>query len=108
MSDIVERLEEHATDWDGQPMPDAEPAKGDPTAGLLREAARNIRLERTLRDNLARANTEAAAEIERLRAALREIADNDSYYGADAWDAGYEAGLRANAETAREALGDAP
>lgn len=49
MTDITERLRWHATDWDGRQMPDLEPAKGDPTAGTLREAA---------------------DEIERLRAAL--------------------------------------
>lgn len=37
--DIVERLREHATDWNGEQMPDLEPAKGDPTAGMLRHAA---------------------------------------------------------------------
>jgi hypothetical protein len=40
---IVERLREHATDWNGEQMPDLEPAKGDPTAGTLREAAALIK-----------------------------------------------------------------
>ena len=39
---LVERLREHATDWNGEQMPDLEPAKGDPTAGFLREAATTI------------------------------------------------------------------
>lgn len=42
MASLVERLREHATDWDGRQMPDAEPAKGDPTAGTLRQAADRI------------------------------------------------------------------
>jgi hypothetical protein len=37
--DLIARLREHATDWDGSQMPDLEPAKGDPTAGDLRAAA---------------------------------------------------------------------
>lgn len=41
-NDLVKRLREHATDWDGMQMPDLEPAKGDPTAGTLREAADRI------------------------------------------------------------------
>lgn len=40
---LCARLEEHATDWNGVQMPDAEPAKGDPTAGALRQAASLIR-----------------------------------------------------------------
>jgi len=40
--DLVARLREHATDWNGEQMPDGEPAKGDPTAGLMREAAAEI------------------------------------------------------------------
>ncbi len=50
--DIVQRLREHATDWDGKQMPDLEPAKGDPTAGTLRQAADEIT---TLRQQLAEA-----------------------------------------------------
>lgn len=59
MSDIVERLREHATDWNGEQMVDGEPAKGDPKAGLLRSAADLI--------------TSLRAELERKDAALREI-----------------------------------
>jgi len=36
---IEQRLRDCATDWNGEQMPDNEPAKGDPTAGTLREAA---------------------------------------------------------------------
>lgn len=43
-SDIVKRLREHATDWNGQKMADGEPAKGDPTAGFLREVANIVEL----------------------------------------------------------------
>lgn len=57
MASLVERLREHATDWDGRQMPDAEPAKGDPTAGTLRQAADRI--------------TALEAEIERLAGAWK-------------------------------------
>jgi len=43
VDELCARLEEHATDWNGVQMPDAEPAKGDPTAGALRQAASLIR-----------------------------------------------------------------
>jgi polyhydroxyalkanoate synthesis regulator phasin len=59
MTDITEKLRWHSIDWDGKQMPDLEPAKGDPTAGTMREAA---------------------DEIERLREqvlALQHIADRD-------------------------------
>ncbi len=39
IKELVKRLLEHATDWNGQQMPDLEPAKGDPTAGTVRSAA---------------------------------------------------------------------
>lgn len=58
MDDIVGRLREHAADWNGEQMPDLEPAKGDPTAGVLRHAADEI--ER-LRRELERLNTRTLA-----------------------------------------------
>ena len=39
MTDLASILRGHATDWNGEQMPDLEPAKGDPTAGLMRAAA---------------------------------------------------------------------
>ena len=39
MTTIQKWLRWCATDWNGEQMPDGEPAKGDPTAGELREAA---------------------------------------------------------------------
>lgn len=64
MSDIVERLREHATDWNGEQMPDLEPAKGDPTAGMLRHAADAIE---SLRTENARLTAERDALVEGLR-----------------------------------------
>ena len=58
--DLIERLEEHATDWDGSQMPDIEPAKGDPTAGTLRAAAARIR-------ELESANYRLTEERDRLK-----------------------------------------
>ena len=50
-TELVARLREHATDWTGEQMPDAEPAKSDPTAGTLRSAADEIeRLQAELRE----------------------------------------------------------
>jgi len=77
-NDIVQRLREHATDWNGQQMADGEPAKADPTAGFLREAADRIEaLEAEVRrlnaecerlDDGRFARAEAAeAEVERLK-----------------------------------------
>jgi hypothetical protein len=64
MSDIVERLREHATDWNGEQMPDLEPAKGDPTAGMLRHAGDVIE---SLRAENARPTEERDALVEGLR-----------------------------------------
>lgn len=61
MDDIVERLREHATDWNGEQMPDLEPAKGDPTAGTLRYAADAIE---SLRAENARLTAERGALAE--------------------------------------------
>ena len=83
-NDIVQRLREHATDWNGQQMADGEPAKADPTAGFLREAADRIEaleaeVEKTRgeRDearceidyfhNMRRRAEAAEAEVERLK-----------------------------------------
>ena len=41
-AELIAKLREHATDWDGRQMPDLEPAKGDPTAGTLRESAARL------------------------------------------------------------------
>lgn len=62
--DIVERLREHATDWNGEQMPDLEPAKGDPTAGMLRHAADAIE---SLRAENARLTEGRDALVEGLR-----------------------------------------
>lgn len=48
-AELIERLREHATDWNGEQMPDLEPAKSDPTAATLRQAA--TELQRLLDDN---------------------------------------------------------
>lgn len=61
MDDIVERLREHATDWNGEQMPDLEPAKGDPTAGMLRHAADAVE---SLRAENARLTEERDALVE--------------------------------------------
>lgn len=50
MTDIVESLVWHATDWNGSQLADGEPAKGDPKAGLLRDCAYEIkRLRKALK-----------------------------------------------------------
>src|SRR3546814_19396168 len=41
--ELIERLREHATDWNGDQMPGIEPAKGYPTAGTMRLAADRIK-----------------------------------------------------------------
>lgn len=72
--DIVERLLDHATDWNGEQMPDIEPAKGDPTAGTLRAAAGEI--------------IYLQAKVDTLREALRSIAEGN--LGEEPWQADYE------------------
>lgn len=62
---IAERLREHATDWNGQPMADGEPAKGDPTAGLVRAAADQI-------DRLTKERDAARLGRDILRQQLRD------------------------------------
>lgn len=59
---LCRRLEEHATNWTiGAQMPDGEPAKGDPTAGTLRQAATLIR---SLSSRVEGAETRAARYYE--------------------------------------------
>ena len=58
--DLIERAHEHATDWNGQQMPDLEPAKGDPTAGFMRAMADRLQA--------------LSAEVERLKEALKPFA----------------------------------
>ena len=69
---LCELLTEHATDWDGQQMPDLEPAKGDPTAGTLR---RSVNMLHAL-----------VNENEELRLALIE-ADRKNETQLDEWNA---------------------
>ena len=68
---LCRRLEEHATDWNGAQMPDGEPAKGDPTAGTLRQAATLIRSLSSRAKEAERARREEELrEDARLGAAL--------------------------------------
>ena len=71
--ELVERFKEHATDWDGQQMPDGEPAKGDPTAGDLRKAATAIT---TLEAELAAAAQQQVKGALVMHEALSEKLEN--------------------------------
>lgn len=71
--DLIERLREHATDWDGRQMPDLEPAKGDPTAGTLREAADLIATLQAREAELVSENAASGRVIYRLQLTLGDV-----------------------------------
>ncbi len=52
MNDVVVKLWWHATDNDGGQIADGEPARGDPTAGLMRQAADELVKLRSQNDRM--------------------------------------------------------
>lgn len=90
---LIARLREHATDWNGEQMPDAEPAKGDPTAGLMREAAARVAVLEAERDALAARLAAVREAVEAMKRACEQTAtrvnrsDGTRAYSLGKWDA---------------------
>src|SRR3546814_14986249 len=68
--ELIERLREHATDWNGDQMPGIEPAKGYPTAGTMRLAADRIK---ALSERVAELEAGVAKSYNAIRSEERRV-----------------------------------
>lgn len=98
MSDLIERAKDYATDWNGEPMKDLEPAKGDPTAGFMREVAHRIEADAARIAGLQALVRAAFSEGFSMGNSLHPNHGETAHKVHDAWDASASRAVLAKGE----------